>query len=58
MAKPTTRQALLRLLKTRGPQTAGELSAALGVTAALLLTRDEDVQPVVDVDVCQFTDCD
>jgi predicted ArsR family transcriptional regulator len=33
MAKPSTRQALLRLLKTCGPQTAGELAEALGVSA-------------------------
>ena len=33
MAKPTTRQALLRLLKTCGSQSAGELAAALGVSA-------------------------
>ncbi|SRR5579884_3965773 len=33
MAKPSTRLALLHLLKTRGPQTAGELAAALGVSA-------------------------
>jgi predicted ArsR family transcriptional regulator len=33
MAKPSTRQALLRLLKTCGSQTAGELAAALGVSA-------------------------
>src|SRR4051812_42184411 len=33
MAKPSTRQALLRLLKTCGPQTAGELAQALGVSA-------------------------
>jgi predicted ArsR family transcriptional regulator len=33
MAKPSTRLALLRLLKTHGAQTAGELAAALGVSA-------------------------
>src|SRR5439155_1412122 len=33
MAKPSTRQALLRLLKSCGSQTAGELAEALGVSA-------------------------
>jgi predicted ArsR family transcriptional regulator len=33
MAKPTTRLRLLRLLKLRGPLSAAELAAALGVTA-------------------------
>jgi predicted ArsR family transcriptional regulator len=33
MAKPSTRLALLRLLKMHGPRTAGELAAALGVSA-------------------------
>jgi predicted ArsR family transcriptional regulator len=33
MAKPSTRLAVLRLLKTHGAQTAGELAAALGVSA-------------------------
>src|SRR5438876_384822 len=33
MAKPSTRPALLRLVKQDGPQTAAQLAAALGVSA-------------------------
>jgi hypothetical protein len=36
----------------------GTAAAALGVTAVVLLGRDENVQPIVDVDFCEFSRCE